>query len=444
MIKKAPVIRMPQVALLLETSTEYGRGLLRGIVRYSRLHGPWSLYVAPGHFEQVLPKAKSWSGTGIIARIRSPEIARLIRATRLPFVASSLDESRSPTGLDNFGEIRTNSAAIARMAAEHLVERNLRYFAFCGLVGCAWSLHREAAFSQYLYQQGFGCQTHRLELANWMQWPNWIEDWESEQPLLVDWLKSLPKPVGLMACNDACGREVLQACGTAGLHVPDDVAVVGVDNDEMMCELASPPLSSVALDVEKAGYEAARLLDELMSGNLNSGRVVEVEPLYVATRQSSDFLRQDDPCVAAALRFIKNHAGQAIGVPNLVEHVQVSRRTLERRFLRAVGRSILSEITSRRLERAKRLLLETDLPSYRVASGAGFGSMKTFNRVFRHAEGVPPKCFRQNSEARFRAESIALLAPSRSRPGSVNRITRKTEKSGLGAPPDCGSPAFQP
>ncbi len=399
-VRRSPSITtMPQVALLLETSTEFGRGLLRGIVRYSRLHGPWSLYVAPGHLEQPLPKAKSWSGTGIIARIHSPEMAELIRAAGLPFVASTLDESRSPGRGDKFGEIRTNSAAIARMAAAHLVDRSLRHFAYCGFVGCAWSLRREDAFSRYLGERGFHCQTHRIELANWMQQPDWIANWEDEQPILVDWLKSLPKPVGLMACNDICGREVLQACAAAGLHVPDDAALIGVDNDELMCELSSPPLSSVALDVEKAGYEAARLLDSLMSGHLPEAHVVQVEPAYVVTRQSTEVIAQDDACVASALRFINNHAGQAIGVPDVAEQAGVSRRTLERRFFRAVGRSILSEIIRCRLERAKRLLLETDLPSHRVAAGAGFGSIKTFNRVFRRAAGVSPQRFRQSSAA---------------------------------------------
>jgi LacI family transcriptional regulator len=393
------ITRMPQVALLLETSTEYGRGLLRGIVRYSRLHGPWSLYVAPGHLEQALPKSKSWKGTGIIARVRSPEMAKLIRRTGLPFIASSLDESRSPGHATKFGEIRTSSDAISHMAAAHLIERNLRHFAFCGFLGCAWSEHREEAFSKYLKDRRFPCQTHRIELANWLRRPHWIEDWEEEQTTLVEWLRSLPKPVGLMACNDICGREVLQACGAAGLGVPDEVAVAGVDNDELICELSSPPLSSVALDLEKAGYESARLLDGLMSGNSTANRVVWVEPVYVVTRLSSDVIGQDDPSVAAALRFINNYAGKPIGVSEVVEQARVSRRTLERRFATFLGRSISEEITQRRLERAKRLLLETNLPAYHVATGAGFGTVKTFDRVFRHAEGVSPKQFRLNSAA---------------------------------------------
>jgi LacI family transcriptional regulator len=397
MTRARTIAGMPQVALLLETSTEYGRGLLRGILRYSRLHGPWSLYVAPGHFEQDLPKAKSWGGTGIIARMRSPEMVKQIRATGLPFVASSLDEFRSPRRGDKFGEIRTNSAAIARMAAAHLMDQSLHHFAFCGFHGCAWSSCREEVFSECLNGQGFQCHTHRIELGNWMHLPNWIEDWEHEQRILLDWLKSLPKPVGMMACNDICGREVLQACAAAGLRVPDDVAVVGVDNDELMCELSSPPLSSIALDVEKAGYEAARLLDSLMSGNRAGDHVVQVEPVYAVTRQSSEVMAIADPSVATALRFIKDHAGQPIDVSHVIGQAGVSRRTLERRFACALGRSISSVITQCRLERAKRLLLETDLPSSRVAVGAGFGTIKTFNRVFRRSAGVSPQRFRQSA-----------------------------------------------
>lgn len=394
MSRTSAVAGMPQVALVLETSTEYGRGLLRGILRYSRLHGPWSVYVAP---EQALPK--SWSGTGIIARMCSPEIAGLVRATGLPFVAPSLDEFRSPRRKDGFGEIRSNSAAIAQMAAAHLIDRNLPHFAYCGFHGCGWSARHEEAFSQSLRARGFQCQAYRLKLAAWMQRPNWIQCWEYRRPGLVEWLKALRKPVGLLACNDICGREVLEACAAAGLRVPGDVTVVGVDNDELVCELSDPPLSSVALDLEKAGYEAARLLDNLMSGRLAEEHVVQIEPVHLVTRQSSEIIAPDDPCAATALRFIKDHAEQAIGVAHVVEQVNVSRRTLERRFFRALGRSVSSVITQYRLERAKRLLLESDLPSHRVAVESGFGTTKTFNRVFRRAVRITPIRFRRNATA---------------------------------------------
>jgi LacI family transcriptional regulator len=223
----------------------------------------------------------------------------------------------------------------------------------------------------------------------------WIEAYEHEQPALAKWLLSLPKPVGLMACNDICGRQVLQACAMAELRVPDDVAVVGVDDDELICEVSDPPLSSVGLNLDQAGYEAAAALDALMSRRRRAGSIILVEPTSVTVRRSSEVILQDDALVAAALRFIRDHARQPIGVPDVFEELKVSRRTLERRFMAAVGCSVASEITRRRIERAKRLLIGTDSPIYRVASSSGFGSVITFNRLFRQIEKQTPRGFRR-------------------------------------------------
>jgi LacI family transcriptional regulator len=172
-----------------------------------------------------------------------------------------------------------------------------------------------------------------------------------------------------------------------------------VDNDDMMCELSNPPLSSVALDIEKAGYAAARILDDLMRGRRTRNRIVYVEPTHVTARRSTDFIAQDDPVLATALRMMRDHSRLGIGVPEVVERVGVPRRTLERRFARAVGRSILSEITRNRIEHAKRLLLETDLPCCNVGTAAGFGSVKSFTRTFRQAVRCPPERFRTLSRA---------------------------------------------
>jgi LacI family transcriptional regulator, galactose operon repressor len=405
---------LPHVAMLLETSTEYGRGLLRGIVKYVRLHGPWELSVAPGHFEQVLPKVNSWHVDGIIARVRSPEIEKLIRYKGVPFVASSLSESASPKWGERFGEIRTDSEAIAEMGAKHLLERGLRHFAFCGFIGCSWSEAREKVFRHTVESAGFPCFVHRIHLANWMQSPNRMEVWQNDQPALVEWLKSLPKRVGLMTCNDICGRDVLQTCAACGLLVPDEVAVIGVDNDEMMCELSNPPLSTITLNLESAGYGAARLLDDLMSGKLSGRHLVRVKPLQVVMRQSTDVIALYNPRVAKAVRFIRAHAGKPIGIPEVVNEVGTSRRTLERWFLRVIGRSLLDEITGCRLERAKRLLLETDLPCRLVGPAAGFGSQKTFNRTFRRIEAMPPGTFRKR--AKIQMPMNASGSTSRFRP----------------------------
>jgi len=390
------VRRIPKVASLLETSTEYGRGLLRGIVRYSRLHGPWSLYIAPGHYEQELPKAKSWGGTGIIARISSPELGRAIQATGLPAVV--LEACFEPSAMVNprqgLCEVRTDSAAIARMAADHLSAHGYREFLFCGFGNCPWSFERENTFCRHLEDKGFRCRSYRTKLRNWMDYANWVRAWEQEQPRLSAWLRTFPRPTGVMVCNDICGRLFLQACTEAAVRVPRDVGVVGVDNDELLCELCDPPLSSVALDLERAGYEAAQILDGLMSGQIRGRYLVRVNPLCVVTRRSSDAILQEDELVADALHFIKDHAREAVQVPDLVAEVGVSRRSLERRFLRATGRSILGEITRCRLERAQQLLRETNLPVYRVAAESGFGSVKAFSRAFHLAESCSPAAFR--------------------------------------------------
>lgn len=222
---------------------------------------------------------------------------------------------------------------------------------------------------------------------------------------MVRWLKSLRKPVGLMACNDVCGREVLQACATAALKVPDEVAVVGVDNDEMMCELSNPPLSSVALDLELAGYDAALLLDSLIKDQVSAGEVW-VRPTHVVSRRSSDAIAQEDPIVARALQFIRDRASQNLAVTEVYEEVGVSRRTLERRFMHAINRTVLSEIVRRRVERAKRLLLETDMPCYEIAAEAGFGSLNSFNRTFGRSEGMTAQTFRDLSRP-----AIAAVRP---------------------------------
>ncbi len=395
----------PQVALLLETSTEYGRGLLRGVLRYSRLHGPWFLHVAPGHLEQALPNGRAGKLDGIIARIRSRKVERRVHSLQLPCVVSSLGEWRPRLSLARVGEIRTDSASIARMVAAHLLEAGFRRFAFCGFVGCHWSTRRERAFAEATQERGFECSAHRITLASWMQRPNWMKTWQHEQPPMVRWLKSLRRPVGLMACNDVCGREVLQACVTAGLKVPDEVAVVGVDDDEMICDLSSPPLSSVALDLERAGYEAALLLDRLMKGQVSRGEVW-VRPTHVVSRLSSDAIAHEDPVVARALQLVRDRANQNLAVSDVYEEVGVSRRTLERRFMRAINRTVLSEILRRRLDRAKRLLLETDMPCYAVADEAGFGSLNTFNRAFGRWEGTTAQTFREVSRP-----AIAAVKP---------------------------------
>ena len=382
---------IPKVALLIETSRGYGRAMLRGIVRYGRLHGPWRFYVTPGDFEQALPQMKQWGGTGIIARIETAKIAQVIAAAKLPTIALDISQNL-PTDLPQlakFSEICSDSVAAARLAAEHLLERGFHQYAFVGEPGRLWSHNRERGFCERLAEAGFkpiiyDCPRRRHGGR-----------WDREQSILADWLSQLPKPIGLMACNDDRGRQVLDACRAAGISVPLEVAVIGVDNDELLCELADPPMSSVALAAEAGGYRAAALLDRMMSGEVKKRERLVVEPTYVVERRSTEASAVHDPEVAEALQLMHNHAAEQIGIDDIVEHLQISRRALELKFKNTINRTPYDELQRVRLVRAQRLLLETDFPIPKVAELSGYGSGAYLAQVFQKQLHKTPAQFRR-------------------------------------------------
>ena len=381
---------IPRIILLVETARGFGRELLRGIARYARLHGPWSFHITPGDYEQALPKLKDWAGTGIIARIPNDNVAKAVIQAGVPTIALGLTDAqlRPENPLSQLSELSSDAVEVARLAADHLLERQLRNFASVGLEDRGWSVRRENEFSRRLKEAGFDVHVYRQ--------PKRTEDrtWSREREILASWIRRLPTPVGLFACNDDRGREVLEACRLAGLNVPEDVAVLGVDNDEVFCDLSDPPLSSVALNAETAGYRAAELLDGMMQGRIRKPRRVIVEALGVVTRRSTDVVAVKDADVATALQFIRREQGAGISVNRVAEEVAMSRRSLEKRFRDTIGRTILEEIQLVRLERAKRLLLETTYPISKVAQVTGFGSAGYFIQFFQSRVGKTPLKFR--------------------------------------------------
>jgi LacI family transcriptional regulator len=381
---------IPKVALLIETARGFGREFLLGVARYSRLHGPWSFHITPGDYKQVVPKMKQWGGTGIIARIQDKRIADAILSADVPTIAIGLTDEQMRPGspLAKFSEISSDPVDVSRLAAQHLLDRQLTRFAYVGSEDRAWSLRREMAYYEFLSSRGFMPHIYRQPKR-----PR-DREWEREQEFLAQWISELPMPIGLFACDDDRGREVLEACSLAGLHVPEDVAVVGVDNDEVFCELSDPPLSSVALNAESAGYRAAALLDEMMHGRVRKPQRMVVEALNVVTRRSTEIVAVKDPDIATALQFIHREQGKGISVDDVVEEVAVSRRNLERRFRDAIGRTILEEIQLVRLERAKRLLVETTYPVSKIAQLAGFGSAGYFIQFFQKHIGKTPRKYR--------------------------------------------------
>jgi LacI family transcriptional regulator len=382
---------IPKVALLIETSRGYGRSMLRGIVRYASLYGPWQFYVTPGDFAQALPAMEQWGGTGIIARIETASVARAIIKTGLPTIALDISQNVPLDALAGarLSEIASDSFNAAVMAAEHLLEIGMRNFAFVGEASRKWSLNRELGFNHRLEQAGY-----KPTLYEPPKKKNQLH-WEREQSYLSEWISSLPKPIGIMACNDDRGLQVLEACRSASVIVPLEVAVVGVDNDELLCELASPPLSSVSLNAEAGGYRAAELLDKLMKGQIVQPQRLVVEPLYVVQRRSTESSAVDDPDIATALNTIHAFATKPITIDEIVDQLSVSRRMFEIRFRKAVGRTPHQELRRVRLLRAQQMLLETDNSIADIAMAAGFCSPAHLAHAFQKDLQKTPAQYRR-------------------------------------------------
>lgn len=381
----------PHVALMVETSGIFGRRILDGIARYLRTHGgSWSVFLEQRALDTVPPRwLESWRGDGIISRIGTPGFEAAILSAGL--AAVDLTHRRAPFGLPR---IVSDDAAIGRLAAEHLIGRGYRSLAFCGYTDLLWSTGRRDGF---LAHAPGGVRVGRV-----FESPGGPDagPWEKDQKAIARWLKSLPKPVGVMACNDMRGLNVIDAGRRAGLDLPAELAVIGVDDDPLMCELCDPPLSSVVPNPERIGYEAAALLDRLMDGRTEGVPKEQlVPPLGVATRLSTDALMIDDPRIAAAVRFIRQNACRGITVRDVLEHVPLSRTALERRFRRDLGRSPQAEIRGVQLRRAKELLTQTDFKMDRIAELTGFEHPEYFNVVFKREVGRTPGRFRREARA---------------------------------------------
>ncbi len=275
------------------------------------------------------------------------------------------------------------------MAARYLLEKGFQHYAFVGIPGRIWSDRRERGFCAAIAEAGFAVHVFRSSP------PVRAPRWGMEQKSLADWLLALPKPIGLMACNDDRGREVLEACWAARLHVPEEIAVIGVDNDSLLCDLASPPLSSVALNSEQGGFQAAALLHKMMARTTRSPQRIVVEPLYVVNRRSTNIVALEDVEMAAAMRFIHQRGDRPIRVREVAEAIGLSRRMLEIRFRKALGRSLNDEIQRIHLETAKRLLAETDWPMAKIAAASGYNSASYLNVLFQRLLGMNPTEYRR-------------------------------------------------
>ncbi len=383
--------RTLKVAVLVEMSRAHGRGMLEGISRYSHQHGPWAIY----HHERTLRDGvpawlASWDGDGIIARVETRGAIQRIRRLGLPTI--DLFSWYSPPGVPT---LKVDEWNVSRMAAEHLLERGFHRFAYCGFAGADFSEQRCRCFVRFLAEQGYEVSVyggHRRQVR--------VTSLEAgglaREAEVATWLRTLPKPIGLMACNDICGQQILNVCRENGISVPDEVAVIGVDNDVLVCQMALPSLSSVELDGSGAGYAAAEMLDQLMHKRRPIGDRL-FGPLSVVSRQSTDSVATADRDVVAAAQFIRQHAVRGIGVRDVVETVSLSRSTLERRFADTFGHTVRAEIDRVRLNRVKELLARTDWTLRQIATDAGFEHLEPLCRLFKRKTGLTLGQFRKRS-----------------------------------------------
>ncbi len=373
---------LPKVALLFEASNAYARGLLVGIGEYILSHGPWQVHYAElGIADRPPPWLASWDGQGIIVRGENRRIARAVGRMSVPAV--DLTPSRL---LPRAPWVKADDTAIARMAAQHFLERGFRHFAFCGNPRFSWSNRRGEQFSLLVRSSGHRCHFYkpvRRALGG-----------DAEVDGIGTWLAGLPRPVAVFACYDNRGQQVLEACRRVGLAVPEEVAVLGVDNDEVLCVLSPPPLSSVTLNPRRAGWEAAALLSLMMQGEKIPPTARLIPPVDVATRQSTDILAVADPKIASALRYIREHACEGIRVSEVLRHCPMARRALETRFRKLLGRTPREEILRVQLNRVKELLVGTELPVWEIAGRAGF-EPEYLSVVFKTETGLPPGEYRR-------------------------------------------------
>ena len=383
---------IPKVLLLFQTNEHTHRDILSGVLQYERICGPWSLRILEGRQgERTVRSLASWQASAVIGVIQNPLIAEAVADLKVPtLLVDPTDPENLPGALKRCSAYFSDARAIGELAADYFLGRGFTRFAYVGApIDINWSRNRGRAFSARVAEAGFSTLLYEADGA-----PS--DDYDA----LRKWLKALPTPIAVFAAWDVRGRQILDLCLTEGIQVPSEIAVLGVDNETLICETTIPTLSSVHLDSKRMGYEAARFIDGLMRQKRRPRRAVVrfFKPLSVVTRASTEVVDSPDPIVRRALEFIWLNAHDAqLSVPLVAAHAGVSRRTLEVRFRQALGKSPLEELQRTRLNRAKSLLRTTNLSVAEVARTCGFANASHVGKLFRAAFGTTMTRYRTSN-----------------------------------------------
>ena len=411
-MKTRRTLAHPRVAVCVDRAQAYGSTVLRGIAKYVETFGPWSLFI-DGRFSGDYAESwlRQWNGDGILAYVEDARLAKTLRRSGVPTV--EMFGHRHDLGL---AQVCPDNEAVGRMAAEHLLERRFKHFTFCGYSGHPFSELRQRGFASTVKRAGYDCKIHLVPRHACI-----LKQWEQVQQQLVHWLADLPKPIGIMACTDRHAQRVLDACRRANISVPEEVAVIGAGNDEELCRLSNPSLTSVEFDVEQIGYEAARMLHSFLKNKRARKSKMMLSPTRIITRTSTDIMAIPDQFVASTVRYIREHACEGLNVNDVLEHFHISKTAFYGRFEKALGRSPHVEILRTKLERARNLLSQTDLAIERIAELSGFDNPEYLYVAFKRGFGITPRQFRiRNSPQaitktkKFSAVSKFSSAPVRS------------------------------
>jgi len=394
------VVKKPHVLLIFLTRFEESLAMLKGIAHFERTHHTWTAF----HDDQAISvhdpqwiRGKKWQG--IISRHTTPLLATTCAELRIPLV--DLNDTEP---FPDVPKIRPDNIGIGHLGAEHFIERGYQKFGFCGWANALWSRERRDGFVEAVRLAGRECSVFDVNYPG-----DATPFWEEEQiAALTKWLRALPKPIGVMACVDLRAQQLMSAAVTAGVLVPEEVAILGANNDTIRCELADPALSSVAPNAFQSGYRAASLLRDMMAGKKPKNMDQRVEPLGVVTRHSTDILAVEDRNVAAALSFIREQACRGITVEQVLQHAHASRSQMERKFRQHIGRSPQSEIRRVQLRKIRQLLLETDFPLKRIAELTGFEHMEYMCVLFKRMTGTSPGIYR----VKMQDKAVVGPAPS--------------------------------
>lgn len=390
---------MAKILLLTDFSSGYSRNLLKGIVRYSKEVGNWSFQRMPLYYRMlygengVVEWAKKWQADAIIAQLTDVNI-ELLNDLNIPIIVQNYrDRNKAVSNLT--GDYFNTGV----MAAKFFLNRGYRNFAFYGFKGAIWSRERADGYSHEIEKQGYKLAV--LENDNKDK-----EEWSYNHTVLGNWLQSLPKPVALFACDDHFALQISETCNVYNINVPDDIAILGVDNDDLLCNISDPPLSSIVLDVENGGYNAGKLLHQLITKEITEPFNIVVNPLIIERRKSTEKYAVSDKNIRTILNYIEKNYANHLSVEELVKQVPLSRRVLEKKFKEETGESLYQYIQNYRIDQFTRLLITTDYSLFEAALQSGFENYKNVSRIFRKYKALSPAEYRKRYKCNSSVEEI--------------------------------------